>query len=74
MKRWGQGKPDIAGEVDIRAYNALSAYEPEDLQKTAENASALLQDYLHEYRRAGIKEKRYADIEAFIAAYLEGID
>ena len=65
---------DIAGEVDIRAYNALSAYEPEDLHKTAENASALLQDYLHEYRRAGIKEKRYADIEAFIAAYLEGID
>ncbi|MBQ1311563.1 MAG: hypothetical protein IIY55_06910 [Blautia sp.] len=62
---------DIAEEVDIEAYNALSAYVPEDLQKTAENAETVLQDYLREYRRAGLKEKRYADIEAFIAAYLD---
>ena len=62
---------DIAEGVDIETYNALSAYVPEDLQKTAENAAAVLQNYLQEYRQAGLKEKRYADIETFIAAYLE---
>ena len=61
---------DIAEEVDIETYNAMSAYVPKDLQKTAENAETVLQDYLQEYRRAGLKEKRYADIDAFIAAYL----
>ena len=61
---------DIAEEVDIETYNAMSAYVPKDLQKTTENAETVLQDYLQEYRRAGLKEKRYADIDAFIAAYL----
>ena len=61
---------EISEEVDIKTYNAMSAYVPEDLHKTAENTAAVLEDYLQEYRRAGIKEKRYADPDAFAAAYL----
>ncbi len=62
---------DIAEEIDIKTCNVLSAYVPGNLQKTAENVEVILQNYLQEYRRAGLKEERYADIEAFIAAYLE---
>ena len=64
---------EIAGEVDIRAYNVFSAFVPGNLKKTAENVEAILQDYLQEYRRAGLKEKRFSDTEAFIAAYLEPV-
>ncbi|MBR2259404.1 MAG: nucleotidyltransferase domain-containing protein [Blautia sp.] len=62
---------DIAREVDIRPYNVLSAYIPGNLQKTAEKAETILQSYLQEYKRVGLKEKRCADIESFIEVYLE---
>ncbi len=60
----------IAGENDIASYDALSVYDPDDLQKTAEGFDALLRDYLREYRKAGLTEKRYSDIDAFTADYL----
>ena len=61
----------IGAEVDIAPYDALSVYDPNDLKKTAEGFDRLLQDYLREYEKAGIQAKRYADVDSFIAAYLE---
>ncbi len=61
----------IGAEVDIAPYDALSVYDPDDLKKTAEGFDRLLQDYLREYEKAGIQAKRYADVDSFIAAYLE---
>ncbi len=60
---------DLSGAVDIGTYDALSAYDPEDLRKTAEGMEAILRDYLREYEQAGLQPKRYADIDAFAAAY-----
>ena len=62
---------EIFSSVDIGSYDALSAYDPGDLKKTAEGFDRVLQDYLREYEKAGIKVKRYADADAFAEAYLE---
>ena len=61
---------DIGSEVDIGTYDALSVYDPGDLQKTAQGFDTLLNTYLQEYDRAGIKAKRFPDIDAFVDAYL----
>ncbi len=60
----------IGSEVDIGPYNAISVYAPGDLKKTAEGFGILLEKYLREYERAGLKAKRFTDIDAFISAYL----
>ena len=61
---------DIGSEVDIGTYDALSVYDPGDLQKTAQGFDTVLQSYLQEYDRAGLKAKRFPDNDAFIDAYL----
>ncbi len=61
---------DLREDAGIAALNALSAYDPEDLKKTDENFRKMLDNYLDEYRRAGLRPVRYPDVETFIAAYL----
>ena len=61
----------ISGGVDIGPFDALSVYDPADLRKTADGTGKLLEDYLREYERAGLKANRFADVDAFIAAYLK---
>ena len=61
----------ISSETEIRSYDALSVYDPGDLRKTAERFESILDDYLQEYDRAGLKANRFADAEAFCSAYLE---
>ena len=61
----------ISGGVDIGPFDALSVYDPADLKKTADGTGKLLEDYLREYERAGLKANRFADVDAFIAAYLK---
>ena len=60
---------DIRSEVDIARPDAVSAYDPEDLEKTAGGFDAVLRDYLQEYGRAGMRAAVYPDIDAFLAAY-----
>ena len=60
---------EISGETAIDAYDALSVYDPDDLQKTAEGFDAVLHTYQKEYQKAGLQVKRYPDIDAFIAEY-----
>ena len=62
---------DIGSGTDIGAYDALSAYDPGDLKKTAGGFDALLKSYLREYEKAGLKARVYRDADAFIAAYLK---
>ena len=62
---------DIGSGTDIGAYDALSAYDPGDLKKTAGGFEALLKSYLREYEKAGLKARVYRDADAFIAAYLK---
>ena len=59
----------IGGETAIGAYDALSCYDPNDLQKTAEGFDAVLHGYQKEYQKAGLQVKRYPDIDAFLAEY-----
>lgn len=61
---------DIGRETDIETYDVLSVYDPDDLKKTAKGFDAVLQHYLVEYRKAGLKENRYPDIDAFLSDYL----
>ena len=62
---------DIGSEVQIGPYNVFPAYDPGDLQKTLENFETLLQKYLKEYEKIGLKPERYADMDAFIETYLQ---
>ena len=60
---------EIREETQIGPYDAMSAYDPDDLQKTAEGFDAVLYAYQKEYEKAGLAVKRYADIDAFAAEY-----
>lgn len=63
---------DIRGEVDIGMYDVLSAYDPGDLRKTADGFDRVLRQYLQECENAGLHPARYADVDAFVSAYLTG--
>ncbi len=62
---------DISNEVDIGTYDILSVYDPGDLQKTADGFDRILQQYLNEYEKAGLRPARYADADEFAAAYMK---
>ena len=69
-----QGMLDgIASEVDVPAVDAMAGYDPRDLRKNAEAFDGALAEYLEVYRRVGMEPKRYADVEAFLRMYLDGI-
>ena len=65
---------DIRNSVDIGSLEAVSAYDPDDLEKTASGFDAVLHTYLQEYGRAGMRAAVYPDIDAFLAAYMKQID
>ena len=64
----------IGSEVDIGPLDAVSVYDPKDLEKTARGFDDILSAYLRESSRAGIKAAIYPDIDAFLAAYLKQPD
>lgn len=59
----------ISSEIDIAKYDALNCYDSRDLHKTANAYDNMLNEYLREYRKAGISEKRYKDIDSFVLDY-----
>lgn len=61
---------ELYGMTDIAQYDGLEAYNPDDLNETAQKFDLLLDSFLEEYKKAGIKPKRYPDIDAFTADYL----
>lgn len=60
---------EIYESVDIDKYDALEGYDPGDLKQTAGSYVDVMEAYLEEYKKAGIKEKRYCDIDEFVAYY-----
>lgn len=60
---------EINSEVDIKRYDALGGYDSQDLHKTARAYDDLLNDYLKEYKKAGMPVKHYSDIDAFVLDY-----
>ena len=62
---------DISGEVDVGTYDVLSIYDPGDLRKTAKGFDRILEQYLGEYEKAGLRPARYADVDSFISFYLK---
>ena len=61
---------DVAGGALKGRYDALAIYDPADLAATAARFDGLLEDYLTEYRRAGLEPVRYGDIDEFLRRYL----
>ena len=62
---------DISGEVDVGTHDVLSIYDPGDLRKTAKGFDRILEQYLGEYEKAGLRPARYADVDSFISFYLK---
>ena len=61
----------ISGEVDVGTHDVLSIYDPGDLRKTAKGFDRILEQYLGEYEKAGLRPARYADVDSFISFYLK---
>lgn len=61
---------DISEGTDIDDYNALKCYNPQNLRNTAAAFDDLLNDYLKEYQKAGLRAERYKDIDSFVLHYL----
>lgn len=61
---------ELYGMTDIALYDGLEAYKPDDLNETAVRFDELLNSFLKEYEKAGIKPKRYPDINSFATDYL----
>ncbi len=61
---------EISSQVDIGDYDILGCYNPKDLQQTAHAYDHILHTYLGEYRKGGVSERRYTDIDAFVTDYL----
>lgn len=65
---------EIYESVDIEKYDAFIGYNPQDLKQTAKSYSEIMEEYLKEYRKAGIQEKRYCDIDKFVVEYQKKAD
>ncbi|MBP5452466.1 MAG: hypothetical protein J6Y16_09555, partial [Treponema sp.] len=61
---------ELYGMTDIALYDGLEAYKSDDLNETAVRFDELLNSFLKEYDKAGIKTKRYPDIDSFASDYL----
>ncbi|MBR5502487.1 MAG: hypothetical protein IKV55_05595, partial [Oscillospiraceae bacterium] len=62
---------DIAADTEIGTYDIMAAYNPNCLAENTRLFDACLQKYEGAYKAAGIAVKRYADIDAFTADYLQ---
>lgn len=60
---------DINDEVTIGEYEVYSAYDPNDLLKTAKAFDDILNQYLENYKAANMEVNEYPDIDAFIKNY-----
>ncbi len=65
---------EIYESAAIDQYDVFSGYHPQDLKQTATFYADKMDNYLKEYRKAGIKEKRYGDIDQFVIDYLRNTE
>lgn len=62
---------EIADNVSIAPLSVMDKYNPADLKQNVEAFNEALRTYLHEYQRAGIQPRHFANAEAFSASYLQ---
>jgi len=60
---------EICKNVDIDKYNVFEGYNSNNLEQTAEVYADTMDEYLKEYKKAGVQEKHYRDIDEFVADY-----
>ena len=61
---------EIGAEYEIGEYDVMAAYDPEDLRKTEAGFDELLFRYGAECERAGVKLRKFRDVDAFVRDYL----
>lgn len=62
---------DISSEINIGDYNIMEEYNPENLTDNVQIYDKYMKEYEKVCNKAGIKIKRFSDIDAFVADYLE---
>ena len=62
---------EISESVDIPPEDAMAGFDPQDLTGNAARFDAALSRYLENYHRAGIRAKRYACSNDWVAEYLQ---
>ena len=61
---------EIAEEIKIGAYDIMDEYSTDSIEENLRTFDKYLQKYEDVYQRAGIKVKRFADVDEFAADYL----
>ena len=61
---------DLAHDLDMPRYDALSGFDANDLKKSADWYEQAIRNYAAEYEKAGIKPNVFATVEDFAAHYL----
>ncbi len=61
---------DLASGLDMPRYDALSTFDPKNLEKSALAYEAALKMYEEEYKKADMKLNRFDTVEAFSEHYL----
>ena len=61
---------EISKETEIGAFDVMGGYNPDSLADNADAFDKHLRKYEGVYKRAGISVKRFADVDAFVDAYL----
>lgn len=61
---------EIAQSVEIGAYPIMDEYNPDSFEDNTKIFDKYLQKYEDAYRSAGIRVKRFADVDAFVSNYL----
>lgn len=62
---------DLSRTIEIGQYNIMDEYDPDDLSYNQEVFEKFLETYEKVYLKAGIKVKRYKDVDEFILEYLK---
>ena len=62
---------DIAEDVEIGSFPVIDEFDPEHLENDVTVFDKYLQKYEQVYQQAGINVKRYADVDEFVADYLD---
>ena len=62
---------EISDEVEIGTFNIMDEYNPDSLENNTKTFDKYLRKYEEVYKRSGISVRRFADVDAFVANYLE---
>ena len=62
---------EISGQVDIRHFDVMENFNPDNLLENAETLDDTLEKYLQEYKKIGLEVKCYKNADEFVKSYLK---